>query len=102
MTSRTFGMIAASAVTSILVSGAALAQAGGKTPAAAAQASGKCAHNCTGHAECKGNGNNSCKGKNSCANEGLVPKACSSKKTQADCTAVVDGKKEKMCTWFEG
>lgn len=73
-----------------------------KTPAKEGAKAGKCVHSCSGYAECKGNGNNSCKGKNSCANEGLVPKACSAKKDADACGKVVDAKKEKMCTWLAG
>lgn len=73
-------------------------------PAAAGKpaAGGKCVHNCAGYAECKGNGNNSCKGKNSCANEGIVPKECSSAASEQACKDVKDKKNDSMCTWQAG
>jgi hypothetical protein len=101
MASKAFGMIMATAVSTMLAAGA-QAQTAGDSGKTADKPAGKCVHNCSGNAECKGNGNNNCKGKNSCSNEGLVPKACSSKKTKEECKTVLDAKKNRLCTWNEG
>ena len=99
MQGKAFGAFVAATVSAMLTQGALAEDA--KSPAkAAAPAAGKCVHNCSGHAECKGNDNNSCKGKNDCANQGLVPKACSSQKSEDACKKVVDAKKESMCSWY--
>jgi hypothetical protein len=124
MKRQVFGALVASALTGMLATGS--AHAADAKPAApkgapaqpaatksaapkgdAAKDAGKaeaakCVHNCQGYAECKGNGNDSCKGKNSCANEGLVPKECSSQANADACGKVVDKKNEKMCTWLDG
>lgn len=97
MAHRTFGFLVAAAVAGALSQTSASAKSD-KVPA---KGDGKrCVHNCSGLAACKGNGNNSCKGKNSCANEGLVPAACSSQKTESGCLEVKDDKKNKMCSWL--
>lgn len=98
MSSRSLGFLAAAAVSAALSQGAlADAKPEAKKTEAAAK---KCVHNCAGYSMGKGNGSNSCKGKNSCANEGLVPKECSSQKTEEGCLKVVDAKKNTMCTWL--
>src|SRR4051794_35839196 len=100
MKRKVFGALLASALTG-LISASAVAEEAAKTGKAtskpeeakgkaAAASVGKCVHNCASYAECKGNGNNSCKGKNSCANEGLVPAACSSQKDADACGKVLD------------
>ena len=100
-----FGTLAAAAALTML-SGSAFADGKAKAkvksqPAKAkAPAAGKCVHDCAGYATCKGNGSNNCAGKNGCANEGIVPKECSSKTDEASCRAVMDTKKnQNMCTW---
>lgn len=100
MQRKAFGALAATLVTQILAQSPALAK--DAKPKTTPVAAGKCAHNCSGYATCKGNGNNSCKGKNDCANTGLVPKECSTQKTDEACTKVVDAKKNQMCSWFPG
>jgi hypothetical protein len=121
MKRQVFGALVASALTGMLAAGTAQAadkKAAPKGAPAKSEAKGeaaktepakgddkadsaKCVHNCQGYAECKGNGSDSCKGKNSCANEGLVPKECSSQTTADGCGKVVDKKNEKMCTWLD-
>ncbi len=92
-----FGILAATAAFAVISQGA-FADGAPKAKIVAKPA-GKCVHDCAGYAQCKGNGNNSCKGKNSCANEGLVPKECSSQTTNDACATVVDAKQKTMCSW---
>ena len=96
-----FGAVVATGINAILANNA-LSQSSSVTPSAndTKGSSGKCVHNCSGYATCKGNGNDSCKGKNGCANQGLVPKECSSMKTEDKCKNVLSKKKETMCTWY--
>lgn len=98
LSKNVFGLLAATCVSGAL-STMVLAEEGATKAGATAKAP-KCVHNCSGYAECKGNGSNSCKGKNDCANQGLVPKACSSQKDEASCKKVTDKKKQTMCTWY--
>ena len=103
MQNKSFGIMVASVVSSFLGAQAMAADAaktgGAGKPAASKPAAAKCVHSCSGHAECKGNGNNECKGKNTCANNGIVPKACSAATTEQTCNEVKDAKKQPMCTW---
>lgn len=98
MQNKSFGIMVAGVVSSFLGTQA-LAAGGAKKEAAGKPAAAKCVHSCSGHAECKGNGSNECKGKNSCGNTGLVPKACSSAKSEEACKDVKDSKQQPMCTW---
>lgn len=104
MRSKSFGALAAGAAVSLFAQ-VAFAE-GAKAPAKKAKAkgkdapaAGKCVHDCAGYATCKGNGSNNCAGKNGCANEGIVPKECSSKSDKDSCDKVMDPKQRKMCTW---
>jgi hypothetical protein len=98
-----FGTLAAAAALTMLSSNAFAedAKAKKKEGKAKAPAAGKCVHDCAGYATCKGNGSNNCAGKNGCANEGIVPKECSSQTTKEACDQVKDKKTppNKMCTW---
>lgn len=100
-----FGTLAAATAltmlsTSAFADGKAKAKDKPAPAAAKAPAAGKCVHDCAGYATCKGNGSNNCAGKNGCANEGIVPKECSSKTDEQSCKAVMDTKKnQNMCTW---
>ncbi len=94
---RTLGALAAAAVATFVAQGA---RADGGANAAVKTTAGHCVHSCSGNAACKGNGNNSCKGKNNCANEGQVPKECSSQTSPDACGKVVDAQKNTQCSWF--
>lgn len=99
-----FGTLAATAALAMLAQPAFAQNAKTKKSAPKAKtapAAGKCVHDCAGYASCKGNGSNNCAGKNGCANQGIVPKECSSQTDAASCDKVMDKKTpaNKMCTW---
>ena len=97
MRGRSFGLMVLATLSTVVAAEQALEA---HTKKGDPNAPKKCVHDCAGYALCKGNGNNSCKGKNSCADEGLVPKECSAKKSETECKTVKDKNNNVMCTWL--
>jgi hypothetical protein len=100
MKNNFFGSLVVASMSALVAQHAAAESKAKDASAAPAETAAKCVHSCHGYAECKGNGNKDGKGKNSCANTGIVPKACSSQKTEESCKKVLDPKKNAMCTWY--